>query len=93
MRHVMTYLISGGRSFNMVLSHPDASDPDTWDRNNTIEDMKREFDGWDPVLLKIIGMIKSTVKWPLLSGSRLRRWVHPSNKLIIMGDAAHAMVP
>ena len=93
MRHVMTYLISGGRLFNLVLSHPDSSDPNTWDRSNTIEDMRREFQDWDPILIKLIGMIKSTVKWPLISGSRLDKWVHLSNKLVIMGDAAHAMVP
>lgn len=44
-------------------------------------------------LLKIINMITSTMKWPLLSGRRLERWVAPTGKLLILGDAAHAMVP
>lgn len=33
------------------------------------------------------------MKWPLLSGSPVRRWLAPSGKLLIIGDAAHAMVP
>jgi len=44
-------------------------------------------------LTKIINMIDKTLKWPLLSGSPLERWVAPSGKVLIMGDAAHAMVP
>lgn len=43
----MTYTIGAGKSFNMVLSHPDDSDPSTWDQQNTLSDMRREFQGWD----------------------------------------------
>ncbi|KAI1874299.1 uncharacterized protein JN550_002878 [Neoarthrinium moseri] len=61
-RHIMTYTIAGGNSFNMVLSHKDLSDPSTWVQESAVENMKKEFSGWDP-------------------------------KLIILGDAAHAMLP
>jgi len=77
----------------MVLSHPDHSDPVTWRQYKAVETMRAEFEGWDPKLTKLIGMIESTVKWPLVSGAKLERWVHPEKKMIIMGDAAHAMVP
>lgn len=42
-------------------------------------------------LTKIIGLIQSTIKWPLLSGAPLSRWA--SGKTVILGDAAHAMLP
>lgn len=96
LRHVMTYTISGGKAFNMVLSHPDRSDPAGWVKESPetiLSQMRDHFTGWDPILTKIIDMIDTTLKWPLLSGSPLKRWIAPSNKLIIMGDAAHAMVP
>jgi len=48
-RHVMTYTIGAGKAFNMVLSHPDTTDPSTWDPLKAVDDMKAEFDGWDPV--------------------------------------------
>lgn len=38
-------------------------------------------------------MIDSCMKWPLMSGSELPTWTAPSKKLLIIGDAAHAMVP
>ncbi|KAJ6020092.1 hypothetical protein N7499_003383 [Penicillium canescens] len=90
-RHVMTYTIKAGKAFNMVLSHPDATDPSTWDPSKAVEDMKAEFEGWDPVLTKVIDMVENTLKWPLTSGLTLDKWV--SNKLVILGDAAHAMLP
>ncbi|KAJ5657186.1 uncharacterized protein N7484_000835 [Penicillium longicatenatum] len=90
-RHAMTYTIGAGKAFNMVLSHPDATDPSTWNPLRAVDDMKAEFDGWDPVLTKIIGMVEKTLKWPLISGSVLDKWV--LDKLVILGDAAHAMLP
>jgi salicylate hydroxylase len=44
-------------------------------------------------LQKVIKMIKQTIKWPLMNGTRLRTWISRSQKLVILGDAAHAMVP
>ncbi|KAJ5665710.1 uncharacterized protein N7477_008158 [Penicillium maclennaniae] len=90
-RHVMTYTIGAGKSFNMVLSHPDDTDPSTWDQTTALSDMKREFEGWDTKLQKIIGMIDKTIKWPLVSGTPLARWT--MGRIVILGDAAHAMLP
>ncbi|KAJ4421931.1 hypothetical protein N0V82_003428 [Gnomoniopsis sp. IMI 355080] len=93
-RHVMTYSIAGGRSFNMVLSHRDKGDPALFGlEEDILGDMKREFQGWDEQLTTIISLIDKTIKTPLMSGSALDQWVSKSSKLVILGDAAHAMVP
>lgn len=89
----MTYMIASGTTMNLVLSHPDISDPASWDQTQAIDGMRKQFEGWDPQLRKVISMVNSTMKWKLLTGARLSRWVHASNKLIILGDAAHAMLP
>ena len=47
MRHVMTYTIAAGQSFNMVLSHPENTDPSTWKPATALEDMRKHFEGWD----------------------------------------------
>jgi salicylate hydroxylase len=33
------------------------------------------------------------MKWPLKVGKHLESWTSPSSKLVIIGDAAHAMLP
>ncbi|KAL3446128.1 hypothetical protein BJX65DRAFT_319028 [Aspergillus insuetus] len=90
-RHVMTYTIGTGKSFNMVLSHWDPRDPATWDQSTALEEMRREFTGWDPRLTKIIGMIKKTIKWPLVSSPALTKWFE--GNVVVLGDAGHAMLP
>ncbi|KAF3763332.1 FAD/NAD(P)-binding domain-containing protein [Cryphonectria parasitica EP155] len=93
-RHVMTYSIAGGKSFNMVLSHRDKGDPATFGlEEDILGNMRREFEGWDPQLTRIISLIDKALKTPLMTGSALDKWVSNSSKLIILGDAAHAMVP
>lgn len=46
-RHVMTYTIAAGKSFNMVLSHIDRTNPSTWAKKSFKDDVLREFAGWD----------------------------------------------
>lgn len=50
-RHVMTCVISAGKSFNMVLSHPDVPDSAEWTQyqGEILVSMQKEFDGWGPV--------------------------------------------
>lgn len=95
MRHVMTYSIAAGKSFNMVLSHPAQSDSDPVPGNHkdTVAEMRHHFSGWDRSLVKLIDMISHTMEWPLLSGSTLPTWLSTSRKVILLGDAAHAMLP
>lgn len=38
-------------------------------------------------------MIDRTLKWPMFTSNPLDRWVSKSGKLVILGDAAHVMVP
>ena len=48
-RHVVGYMIAGGSTYNLVLSHPETTDPATWDQSNALDEMHQQFDGWDPV--------------------------------------------
>ena len=43
----MTYMISGGKTFNMVLAHRDTSDSALWTSNSARRDMEHRYDGWD----------------------------------------------
>lgn len=45
-RHVMSYPINGGKTFNMVLSHPYTGSAPTEDE--VLKEMKENYDGWDP---------------------------------------------
>lgn len=40
-----------------------------------------------------MSLITNSLKWPLMGNNSLERWVSPSSRLVVLGDAAHAMVP
>ena len=44
-------------------------------------------------LTKLISLVDDCMKWPLKVGTRFNSWTSPSSRLVMMGDAAHAMVP
>ena len=44
-------------------------------------------------LRKIIGLIDHALKWPLLGGTKLESWTAANGRLVILGDAAHTMLP
>lgn len=56
-------------------------------------DQLADCNGIDNRLTKVISLIKTCLKWPLSHGSKLQSWLHESSKFVILGDAAHAMVP
>ncbi|KAK5189031.1 hypothetical protein LTR92_010990 [Exophiala xenobiotica] len=91
--HAMTYSISKGELFNMVLTHPETDEPGTWDQSNALAEMKAFYDGWDPVLTKLLNLVTSTQKWPIQQIDIPEDWISPSGKVALLGDAAHAMLP
>ncbi|KAI9170555.1 FAD binding domain-containing protein [Paramyrothecium foliicola] len=95
-RHVMTYTIAAGESFNMVLSHKDGRDPSAWPKmtqDEILSEMRQHFHDWDPNLVKIIRLIDHTLKWSLVGNNTLDSWISTSSRLLVIGDASHAMVP
>ncbi|ORY24553.1 hypothetical protein BCR39DRAFT_486220 [Naematelia encephala] len=94
-RHVMSYPINGGKTFNLVLSHPDENDGDlpVAEMSDILAEMRDNYKGWDPRLTKIISFIRHTAKWKLMTYPRLCSWRHESGKFVLMGDACHAMLP
>lgn len=92
--YVITYPISGGRVFNMVLSHH-RPHPVTSVEDVTLDEVRRTYRDYDPRLRRIIDMIpeeQRVRRWPLLVTRCPGRWSSPGKTIVLMGDAAHSMV-
>lgn len=44
----MMYMVLGASTLNMVLSHPDDIDTSGWPPEEMSNEIKRQFEGWDP---------------------------------------------
>ena len=51
------------------------------------------FGGWDPRLHRMIAQTSDLSPWPLLDVPGNRAWRHLDNRVLLIGDAAHAMLP
>ncbi|WP_206456359.1 FAD-dependent monooxygenase [Aurantimonas marina] len=87
-RHAIAYPISGGRETNLVLIEP---------MNRTTEadptGLAHRFRSWDRRLTSMIAAAGDMTGWPLNVVPPTRSWRHLDDRLILIGDAAHAMLP
>lgn len=88
--YIISYPISAGKDFNMVLSHHRPS------RVSKVEDINMqelydEYKDFDPRIKRIVDMIPEAQRWPLLVTGPLSSWSNEQGTVVLMGDAAHSM--
>ena len=104
--YVISYPISNGKDFNMVLSHHRDAPVDTV-QEDEMSHVRETYKDFDPRLKRIIDMIPDgkIKRWPLLV-TRCPTWSSPQKNIVLMvgalsaartianisqGDAAHSM--
>ncbi|KAJ5628384.1 Salicylate hydroxylase [Penicillium lividum] len=90
--YIITYPISAGNMFNLVLSHHRPDKLRTTQEDVPIEEMREEFKDYDPRIKRIVDMIPKVSRWPLMVTGPLKSWSSPQKNVVLMGDAAHSMV-
>ncbi|KAH7062531.1 salicylate hydroxylase [Macrophomina phaseolina] len=89
--YIITYPISNGTAFNMVLNH-EADHPVTRVEDVDISEVREYYKDWDPRIKRIVDMVPSVQRWPLLVTGPLDSWSSPQKNVVLLGDAAHSMV-
>ena len=64
---------------------------DTWMEECKVSDAVDAFDGWHPAVAEMVGATDVGARWALHDLAPLARW--HTDRVVLMGDAAHAMVP
>ncbi len=91
-RHLLHYVIDGGRTVNFlaVVRVPEWRN-DAWMEQCAISDAVDAFAGWHPAVTEMVGATEEGTRWALHDLEPLERW--HTDRAVLMGDAAHAMVP
>ncbi|KAJ5606680.1 hypothetical protein N7510_009461 [Penicillium lagena] len=98
-KHFLVFPISKGRLLNVVgfvTKHEDELDglKESWKSAAPREDLEQEYAGWTPKVQKIIRSMSPVVsKWKLNDRELLSDWCYMDGKVVLSGDAAHAMLP
>ncbi len=91
-RHLLHYAIDGGRTVNFlaVVRVPAWTTP-TWMEECAVSDAVAAFAGWHAAVTEMVGATDVGTRWALHDLAPLTRW--HTDRVVLMGDAAHAMVP
>jgi len=92
-RHIMAYPIRNGEMYNIVMSHPGQASVGKWNEPGDVNEMRDHYKNFDPVIRQLLTHVKTVLKWVLADLPMLPRWVSDSGRVVLIGDAAHAMLP
>jgi salicylate hydroxylase len=92
-RHVITYNIRGMELLNVVICGPGSASVGVWNEPANLEDVKREYADFEPTIRSILNCADDCHKWMIAEVPDLPGWSSPSGKVVLLGDAAHAMMP
>ncbi|KIY02128.1 uncharacterized protein Z520_02266 [Fonsecaea multimorphosa CBS 102226] len=90
--YIISYPISAGKQFNMVLSHHVDHLVDDVQDIDMEKDFRQTYKDYDPRIKRIVDMVTSAKRWPLLVTGPLESWSTKEKNIVLMGDAAHSMV-
>jgi salicylate hydroxylase len=98
-KHFLVFPISQNKTLNVVafVTKPEAELGDlreSWSSTAPRSDLEAAFAGWEPTVQRIIrAMGPNPSKWKLNDRDLLGQWVYMGGKVVLAGDAAHAMLP
>jgi salicylate hydroxylase len=91
-RSVVIYYVSGGEFLNWIGMTPsDGVTRESWTVQGTVDEALAEFAGWHSMVRTLIGRSAPPYKWALYDREPLPTWI--KNRIALIGDAAHAMLP
>lgn len=93
-RHAVCYYIRSGNILNFVGAVETKDEPDeSWTAKFPWERFKADFNGWNEKVQTIIDLVDrdACYRWSMFKRPRLDFW--STNRVTILGDAAHATIP
>lgn len=89
--YLIFYPLSGGKELNLVAAHHVDYYMDSVEDVKDINVMRDFYQGYSPMLRKIVDLIPSTRRWPLLVIPPMKTWSNERKNVVLLGDAVHSM--
>ncbi|MBU3064539.1 FAD-dependent monooxygenase [Nocardia sp. NEAU-G5] len=91
-QHCVCYPVSGGRVLSFGATMPAADwQEESWTARGELADLLACYAGWSPQVLELLQAADAVSRWALHDRAPLASWV--SNRIVLLGDAAHPMLP
>ena len=91
-KHFLVFPVRHGEMVNYVGFVPtDEEMKESWSAPGDPDVLRREFDGWDPRIARVLRQVDKCFRWALYDREPLPTWT--KGRLTLLGDAAHPMLP
>ncbi len=91
-KHFMAYPVRSGQLLNYVGFVPTTSaTTESWSAVGDRNELVALFDGWDSRVVRLLDAVETCFWWDLYDRRPLKSW--SNGRLVLLGDAAHAMLP
>lgn len=87
------YNIRGLELLNVVIAGPGTANVGGWNEKADIEQVRKEYEDFEPTVRGAFEAADECHQWAISEVPDLPGWVSQSGKVVLMGDAAHAMYP
>ena len=91
-KHFLIFPLRAGQIVNYVGFVPaDAEMKESWSAPGDPDTLRAEFASWDPRIGTVLSKVEKTFRWALYDREPLLVW--SKDRLTLLGDAAHPMLP
>lgn len=91
-RSIVQYYVSAGKTFNWIgISRSSQPAQESWLAEGRVEDALTEYEGWHSTIRTIIAETPKILRQALYDREPLPDW--QVGRVVLMGDAAHPMMP
>ena len=91
-RHFVSYYVRGGKLINFVaVEERETWQEESWSAQGDMAELRAAFTGWDPRLTALLEACETCYLWGLFDRPPLPTW--HQGRAVLMGDAAHPMLP
>lgn len=97
-KHILTFPIRQGEEINIVAFKSDRTQtvlPENtpWTKSVSKQEMLEDFADWSDSCQALLNLIEAPTLWALHEIQPLETYKNKTNNVIVIGDAAHAMLP
>lgn len=94
-KHIISYPIAQGKYYNLVLILPDHGNAPLalYNEPGDVTEMREAYSDFNDTVQAVFDAISECAKWVLADLPPLPTWSSENGRVILLGDACHAMLP